>query len=241
MAGHSKFANIKHRKAAQDKKRGKIFTRIIRDITIACKGGNTNPDQNPALRLALSNARAANLPKDRIEAAIQKGSNSQNKDDYEDILYEGYIKGGIAVIVEVLTDNKNRSASNVRSIFTKYGGALAENVTFSFDRLGYISYAKLVTSNDEFFDLAIEAGASDCESDDNAHHLYCAMEDFNNVRSELLNTLGDAEISSLIWKAHDNVVIEDQESVAKLTKFFTALEEDDDVQEVFTNCILVEK
>src|SRR5204863_971755 len=184
MSGHSQFKNIMYRKGAQDKKRGKVFTKIIRELTTAARSGLPDPNANPRLRAAVLSARQANMPKDTVERAIKRGAGGEGGDAYEEVRYEGYGPAGIAVIVEALTDNRNRTASEVRAAFTKAGGALGEtgSVGFMFDHVGEIAYPAAAASTDEMLEAAIDAGAADVESDGNGHVVFAAPEDFNSVR-----------------------------------------------------------
>lgn len=236
MAGHSKFKNIQHRKGAQDAKRAKIFTRVVREITIAARSG-ADPEFNPALRAAMIAARAVNLPKERIDRALKADSDSD--DNYEEIRYEGFLPGGVALIVEALTDNRNRTASHVRSIFNKYGGHLGEtgSVSFMFDRIGEIRYAQSTCSDDKAMELGLEASATDVESDQEWHCFYTTRESFSSVLEILASHLGQPESAEVIWKAQNAIDIEDEERVGKILKMIDALEESEDVQNVFCNCI----
>lgn len=236
MAGHSKWANIQHRKGAQDKKRAKVFSKLAREITVAAKMGGGDPDMNPRLRLAISTARGQSMPKNNIENAIQKGVGGGEGEDYTEMRYEGYGPGGVAVIVDALTDNKNRTASEVRSSFTKYGGNLGEtgSVNFMFDRVGQIVYPANTSDADSMFEGAVEAGAEDCESDDEIHAIVCAADDFSSVRDALVEKFGEPEQSGLIWKP--NVMAEVTEDQAQsVLKLIDILEDNDDVQTVTTN------
>ncbi|MES2214558.1 MAG: YebC/PmpR family DNA-binding transcriptional regulator, partial [Pseudomonadota bacterium] len=194
MAGHSKFKNIQHRKGAQDKKRAKVFTKLVREIIIAAQGGG-DPAINPKLRGAITAARAQNLPKDRIDKAISQATDPAQKDNYAEIRYEGFATGGIAIIVETLTDNRNRTASEVRAGFTKFGGNLGEtgSVSFMFDHLGIIRYPANIASNDDILEVGIEYGASDIESDESYHIIYTALEDFSEVLEKLSAKYGSPE------------------------------------------------
>ena len=236
MAGHSKFKNIMHRKGAQDKKRAKVFTKIIRELTVAAKAGGGDPESNPGLRLAISNAKAANMPKDTMERAIKKGAGGDDGADYLETRYEGYGPSGVAVIVEVLTDNKNRSASDIRSCFSKYGGNMGEDgsVSFMFDRLGAIEYAADVASEDEMFEHAIEAGADNVESDADSHEITCDANDLHTVREALVAKLGDPASAKLIWKPQNTIAVEGDKAKSVL-KLIDMLEDNDDVQNVYAN------
>ena len=239
MAGHSKFANIKHRKAAQDKKRGKVFTKIIKEITIAARG---NPDEasNPSLRTAIIAAKAVNMPKDNIDKAVKKGNATQDGENYEAIRYEAYGNGGTAFIIETLTDNKNRSASTIRSSFTKHGGNLAEqgSVSFMFDHCGVIRYPASVASEDEIFEMAVESGAEAVESEDDLHIVTTAVADFASVRDALMEKYGDPEGLGLEWLPKDIIEVPEDKKET-LLKMIEILEDDDDVQNIYTNADLI--
>jgi YebC/PmpR family DNA-binding regulatory protein len=235
MAGHSQFANIKHRKGAQDKKRAKIFTKLVREITVAAKGGD-DPDGNPRLRGALIAARSQNLPKERIDNAIKKGSGADSGENYEEMRYEGYGAGGTAFIVEALTDNKNRTASSVRTIFSKASGSLGEtgSVNFMFEHVGEIVFPATVASSDEIFEVAVELGAESAESDEEFHIITCAIDDFAAVRDGLVVKYGDPESAALVWQAKTPIEV-DEEKAVTLLKMIDALEDDDDMQKVYHN------
>ncbi|KKB96145.1 putative transcriptional regulatory protein [Candidatus Arcanobacter lacustris] len=237
MAGHSQFKNIMHRKNAQDSKRAKLFTKLVREIISSVRAGQADPNFNPRLRAAISAARANNLPKDRIDNAIKKGSTVGEGDNYEEIRYEAYAPGGVAFIVEALTDNRNRTASDVRSTFTKRGGALGEtgSVNFMFERIGLIEYPASVSSEDEMFETALEAGADSCESDEFSHVIHCNPDSFNEVRDVLTKKFGDAQVSRLSWLAKDHIEIDDIERAESLMKLIDTLEDSDDVQFVCGN------
>jgi YebC/PmpR family DNA-binding regulatory protein len=236
MAGHSKFKNIMHRKGAQDRKRAKKFTQAAKEVYIAAKSGLPDPEMNPRLRTAIATARAINMPKDRIENAIKKASSAGEGENYEEIRYEGYASGGVAIIVEALTDNKNRTASDVRAAFNKYGGSLGEtgSVSFMFEKVGLISYPADSGSADEFFEAVIEVGANDCQSDDMGHEILCDVESFSDVCEALENKFGQPESAEITWKPHNTVAL-DEEGAQKLIKLIDALEESDDVQKVVGN------
>ncbi len=235
MAGHSQFKNIMHRKGRQDAIRSKIFSKLAREITVAAKQGMPDPNMNPRLRLAIQNAKAESMPKDNIQRAINKATGG-DADNYEEVRYEGYGPGGVAVIVEALTDNRNRSASNVRAAFTKAGGALGEtgSVSFMWDRVGEIYYPASAGSADKVMEAAIDAGAEDVESDEEGHTIYCGFEDLNEVSKALETALGEAESVKLIWKPQNNVPV-DEERAQSLMKLVAVLEDDDDVQNVYAN------
>jgi YebC/PmpR family DNA-binding regulatory protein len=235
MAGHSKFKNIQFRKDRQDKIRSKLFSKLSRDITIAAKHGGPDPGANSRLRLAIANAKAESMPKDNIDRAIKKAQGSE-ADLMEEIRYEGFAPGGVGLIVEVLTDNRNRAAANVRSIFTKHGGNLGETgaVSFMFDRVGEIDYARSAGSDDAVMEAAIEAGAEDVESDEDGHTIYAAFEELASVAEALEATLGPAQSTGVVWRPKSEVPVSG-EAAASLVKLIDALEDDDDVQNVFGN------
>ncbi len=236
MAGHSKWANIQHRKGRQDKLRSKLFSKLSKEITVAAKMGDPDPDKNPRLRLAVREAKSQSMPKDNIDRAIKK-SQAGEGDDYEEIRYEGYGPGGVAMIVEALTDNRNRTASTVRSTFSKSGGNLGEtgSVGFMFDRVGQILYPTTAGDADAVFEAAIEAGAEDVESDEEGGHtIYCAATDLNDVSTALESALGEAESAKLAWRPQNTNPV-DVDQAKSLMKLIDALEDDDDVQNVTSN------
>jgi YebC/PmpR family DNA-binding regulatory protein len=235
MAGHSQFKNIMYRKSRQDAARSKIFAKLSREITVAAKLGGPDPANNPRLRLAIQNAKAQSMPKENIQRAINR-STGGDATNYEEIRYEGYGPGGVAVIVEALTDNRNRTASAVRAAFTKYGGNLGEtgSVSFMFDRVGEIRYRPDVADADTVMEAAIEAGAEDVVSDENGHLIYCAFEDMHAVSQALAEKLGEAESVKAIWKPKTTTPV-DEEKAASVLKLIQALEDDDDVQNVYAN------
>lgn len=237
MAGHSKFANIKHRKGAQDKKRAKIFNRLGKEITVATKLGGPDADMNPRLRLAISGARAANMPKDRIEKAISVGDpNSADAKDYEEIRYEGYGHGGVAIILETMTDNRNRTIAEMRTIFSKAGANLGEanSVLFGFARMGEIILPSSVGGFDSVFEFALEAGAEDIEDNDDYYNIYTAMDDFGDVQKALEDKYETIERSGLIWKPK-TMIDNDLSTAEKNMRLIDVLEDNEDVQAVFTN------
>jgi YebC/PmpR family DNA-binding regulatory protein len=235
MAGHSQFKNIMHRKGRQDAARSKLFSKLAKEVTVAAKVGGPDPDGNPRLRLAIQNAKAQSMPKDNIERAISK-SQAGDSENYEEIRYEGYGPGGVAVIVEALTDNRNRTASAVRAAFSKSGGALGEtgSVAFMFDRVGEIVYTAQAGDADTVLEAAIEAGAEDVQSDAEGHLIACAFEDLGDVSKALEATLGEAEQVRANWKPQ-NLTPVDEEKAALLMKLIAALDDDDDVQNVYAN------
>ena len=241
MAGHSKWANIQHRKGKQDKLRSKLFSKLAKEITVAAKMGDPDPDKNPRLRLAVKEAKSNSVPKDVIDRAIKK-SQGGDAENYDEIRYEGYGPNGIAIIVEAMTDNRNRTASNVRSYFTKHGGDLGQtgSVSFMFDRKGEIMYPASAGDADTVMMAAIEAGAEDVESDEEGHWIYTSDTDLNEVSTALEAALGESETAKLIWKPQAPTEITDLETAQKLMKLLDALEEDDDVQNVTGNFDLSE-
>ena len=235
MAGHSKFKNIQHRKGAQDKKRAKIFSRLAKEITVAAKMGMPDPDSNPRLRTAILAARAQNMPKDNIERAIKKSADADGE-NYDEVRYEGFGPGGIGVIVETLTDNRNRTASDVRSTFSKSGGNMGEtgSVSFMFDRVGSIEYGPDAADAETVFEAAIEAGAEDVVSGEDGHEIICSMEDLHGVVDVLAGVLGEPQAASILWKPQSDVPV-DAEAAEKVLKFMDALDDLDDVQNVYAN------
>ena len=243
MSGHSQVANIKHRKGAQDKKKAKLFTKILREVTVAAKTGQPDPNFNPRLRNALIDARTNNMPKDRLDAAIKKASGEIGGENFEEIRYEGYASGGVAIIVEALTDNRNRTASEVRSLFTKCGGALGEtgSVGFMFDHVGVIQFDGKVASEEKMFEAVLEAGAEEVESSAEIHVIITQPENFAAVRDALIEKFKDPLSAKLDWKAKITVEISDLEQAQKLIKFVDALEDCDDVQKVTGNYVFADE
>lgn len=239
MAGHSQFANIKHRKGAQDAKKAKRFTKILREITVAAKSGQPDPNYNPRLRNALIEARVNNMPKDRLDAAIKKATLGTDTENFDAIRYEGYAPNGIAIIVEALTDNRNRTASEVRSIFTKAGGALGEtgSVGFMFDHVGVIQFDGKVANEETMFEAALEAGANEVESSEEVHVIITETENLAAVRDALTAKFGDPLSAKFDWKAKNTMEISDLEQAQKLLKMIDALEDCDDVQTVTGNYV----
>ena len=235
MAGHSKFKNIQFRKDRQDAARSKLFSKFSRDITLAARQGVADPAANSRLRLAIANARAESMPRDNIERAIKKAQGGE-ADAYEEIRYEGFGPGGAALIVEVLTDNRNRAAANVRTIFGKNGGNMGDagSVAFLFDRLGRIVYPAAAASEDAVMEAAIDAGAADVESDADGHVILTAFEDMAPVAEALEAALGPATSTALVWKAKSPVPLA-QDARSALERLVDALDEEDDVQSVWTN------
>ena len=235
MAGHSKFKNIMHRKGAQDARRAKKFARLTKELQVAVRGG-TDPSSNPRLRSALSACRAVNMPKDNIERVIKKAEDGENS-NLEEIRYEGYAPGGVALIVDALTDNRNRTAAEVRSSFTKYGGNLGEtgSVSFMFNNVGQIVYKKNIMSEDEIFDIAIEVGANDVKADENNYEIITSVNEFNNVREKLEDILGGPDQAELIWYPENNVQIDDERKATSILKLLDTLDNCEDVQGVYGN------
>lgn len=236
MAGHSQFKNIMHRKGAQDARRAKQFAKIIREITVAARQGLPDPASNPRLRAAVIAARDVNMPKDTVERAIKKAAGGAGGEDYVEVRYEGYGPAGVAIIVEALTDNRNRTAGEVRAAFSKHGGALGESnsVSFLFNRLGVIRYPAAAASADDMLEAAIEAGADDAQSDAEGHEILCSPEGFFAVRDALEARFGAAAEAKLDWRPTTSVTL-DEERVASVLKLVDALEDSDDVQNVYAN------
>jgi YebC/PmpR family DNA-binding regulatory protein len=235
MAGHSQFKNIMHKKGKQDALRSKLFSKLAREITVAAKMGLPDPAMNARLRAAVIDARAENMPKDNIDRAIKKASGSDGE-NYEEVRYEGYAPGGVAIIVEALTDNRNRTAGDVRSSFTKAGGALAETgaVSFMFDHVGLILFDKSVGSDDSMLEAAIEAGADDVVSGADGHEVITALESLRDAQKTLEAKFGEPRKASLVWRPQNTIAVDD-ESGEKILKLVGALEENDDVQNVYAN------
>ena len=235
MAGHSKFKNIMHRKGAQDARRAKKFSRLTKELQVAVRGG-TDPTSNPRLRSALLACRAVNMPKDNIERVIKKAEAGENI-NLEEIRYEGYAPGGIALIVDAVTDNRNRTASEVRSSFTKFGGNLGEtgSVSFMFNNIGQIVYPKNIKSDEEIFEIAIEVGASDVSSDELNHEIITSINEFNNVREKLEELLGAPEQAELIWQPESYIEVNEAKRATSLLKLIDTLDNCDDVQSVHGN------
>lgn len=235
MAGHSQFKNIMHRKGRQDKMKAAKFTRLLREIQVASKSGLPDIAHNPRLRTAVQAARTENVPKDNIERAIKKGQGADGE-DYEEVRYEGYGPGGVALIVEALTDNRNRTASDVRAAFNRFGGSLGEtnSVSFQFDRVGQVRFPAAVASADEMLEAAIEAGADDCVSDEESHEITCAPDDLAAVRDSLEARFGAPEQAFLGWRPQVPVMIDD-EKAESLFKLLDVLDDNDDVQRVIGN------
>ncbi len=235
MAGHSQFKNIMHRKGRQDAQKSKLFGKLAREITVSAKIGVPDPAMNPRLRAAIIAARAENMPKDNIERAIKKATGG-DAENYEEIRYEGYGPGGVAVIVEVLTDNRNRAAGEIRAAFAKSGGNLAETgaVSFMFDRVGVIEYGAKAASGDAMFEAALEAAADDVVSSDGGHEIYVAQDRFGAVAKALEAKFGEPRKAALVWRPQNTIAIDDEQG-EKLLKLLDSLNEHDDVQNVYAN------
>lgn len=236
MSGHSKWATTKHKKAAIDEKRAKLFTKLQKEIMVAAKLGDPNPEYNPRLRNAVIAARAASMPKDKIEASIKRGDGTDGA-NYEEFHYEGYAPAGVALIIEILTDNRNRAASDVRSTLSKNGGNLGESgsVSFMFEHVGYIEYEKTNISDDAIFELGVETGAESVESFEDYHEVITSLENFVKVRDSLMEKFGNPSEAKIIWKPKTTVLISDVEQAKKIYRLIDILEDFDDVQSVSSN------
>lgn len=236
MSGHSKWASIKHKKGAADAKRGKVFTKIIKELMVAARGGGGNPDSNPRLRTALAAAKAANMPLDNIKRAIMKGTGELPGQQYESVTYEGYGPGGVAVLAETLTDNKNRTVAEIRHLLSKHGGNLGENgsVQWMFDRKGYISVAKEETSEDKLMEVALEAGAEDLQTEGDSFAIYCSLETFEDVKNALENARIPVQTAELTMIPQNGIRLEGKKA-EQMLKLMEALEDHDDIQHVYAN------
>ena len=236
MAGHSQFKNIMHRKGAQDARRARQFARLIREISVSARSGLPDPAANPRLRAAAATARAANMPRDTIERAIRKAAGAGQGEDFVEVRYEGYGPAGVAIIVEALTDNRNRTASDIRSAFAKHGGALGEtnSVSFLFSRLGSVRYPATAATEDDMLEAAIEAGADNVESGPDGHEFSTTVEDFFAVRDALEARFGAPESAKLDWRPTTTVTL-DEDRAAALMKLLDAIDDSDDVQNVYAN------
>ncbi|CAJ0884235.1 putative transcriptional regulatory protein [freshwater sediment metagenome] len=235
MAGHSQFKNIMHKKGKQDAIRSKLFSKLAREITVAAKAGLPDPNMNARLRAAVLAAKAENMPKDNIDRAIKKASGADGE-NYDEVRYEGYAPGGVAVIIEALTDNRNRTAGEVRSYFTKAGGALAETgaVSFMFDRVGLIEFDRKVASEDAMMEAAIEAGADDVSTTEDGHEIITSIESLRDVAKALEEKFGDSKKATLVWRPQNTIKVDD-EAGEKILKLVGTLEDNDDVQNVYAN------
>ena len=236
MAGHSKFKNIMHRKGAQDKKRAKIFSRLGREISVSVKSGGVDPESNVRLRSAISAAKALNMPKDNIERAIKKGEGSDPDSNYEEIRYEGYGPDGIAIIVEAMTNNKNRTAAEIRTIFSKSGGNLGESgsVSFGFKRLGSITLDKALVNEEKLFDYVVENGSEDLETNEDEYIVYCEQASLHSLNEKIISKFGQTISAELIWKSDTTIGVE-KDTAEKLFKLLNLLEDNEDVQGVSSN------
>lgn len=236
MAGHSQFKNIMHRKGAQDARRAKQFAKVIREITVATRSGLPDATMNPRLRSAILAAREVNMPKDTVERAIRKASGAGGGEDYSEVRYEGYGPAGVAVIIEGLTDNRNRTAAEVRAAFSKHGGSLGEanSVSFGFDHLGVITYPADAASEDDMLEAAIEAGADNVETTEDGHEILTSMQSLMAVRDELEGRFGEPRSAKLDWRPQTTVPL-DEEKARSVLKLIDVLEENDDVQAVYAN------
>jgi YebC/PmpR family DNA-binding regulatory protein len=240
MSGHSKWATTRRKKAVIDAKRGKMFTKLIKEITIAAREGGGDPEGNPRLRLAVDNAKAANMPQDNIERAIKKATGELEGQSYHELTYEGYGPGGVAVMVEVATDNKNRTVAEVRHLFSKGGGSMAEtgSVVWMFDRKGVILLPKKNKSEDEIMEIILEEGAEDIQAEEEYFEVYTPLESFEPVRKALANKNFEIENASLQWIAKNEIAVEGEEA-EKIMKLIESLEDNDDVQNVYSNADFV--
>jgi YebC/PmpR family DNA-binding regulatory protein len=235
MAGHSQFKNIMHKKGKQDAIRSKLFSKLAREITVAAKMGLPDPSMNPRLRAAVIAARAENMPKDNIERAIKKASGA-DAETYDEVRYEGYAPGGVAIIIEALTDNRNRTAGEVRSYFSKAGGSLAETgaVSFMFDRVGLIEFDRKVASEDAMLEAALDAGAEDVSTSEDGHEIVTTLESLRDVAQALEQKFGEPRKAALVWRPQNTIAVDD-EAGEKILKLVGALEDNDDVQNVYAN------
>ena len=236
MAGHSKFKNIMHRKGAQDKKRAKIFSRLGREISVAVKEGGPDPEKNIRLRSAVGSAKSLNMPKDNIERAIKKGEGNDPESNFEEVRYEGYGPDGVAIIVEALTNNKNRTAAEVRSSFSKYGGNLGEtgSVSFGFKRLGSITLSKNNIDEEELFDFIVENGSEDYELNEDEFNIYCDQKNLHQLNQKIIDKFGQTNFTGLIWKSENEISVS-KDKAETLFKLLNILEENEDVQAVSSN------
>ena len=241
MAGHSKFKNIMHRKGAQDKKRGKIFSRLGKEITVAVKSGGPDPDSNIRLRTAISSAKTLNMPKDNILRAIKKGEANDPDSNYEEVRYEGYGPSGVAIIVDAMTNNKNRTASEIRSTFSKCGGNLGEtgSVSYNFEKVGSIILKRSIASEEEIFEFVIENGSTDIETNEDNYSIYCEVKDFQNLIEKISKKFALPTSNQIIWRAKKGINLE-LESAKKMLNLVNALEDNDDVQKVSSNIELTD-
>jgi len=236
MSGHSKWATTKRKKAVIDSKRGKIFTKLIKEITISARAGGGDSAGNPRLRLAIDNAKAANMPADNIERAVKKATGELEGQTYSELTYEGYAPAGIAIIVDVATDNKNRTVAEVRHIFSKHGGGMGESgsVAWMFNKKGVITLPNQGKTEDEVMEIIIDAGADDMQTEEDYFEVQTSLENFENVRKTLLDRKFTVENASLQWVAKNTIPIKGEDA-EKVIRLIETLEDNDDVQNVFTN------
>ena len=236
MAGHSKFKNIMHRKGAQDKKRAKVFSRLGREISVSVKTGGVDPESNIRLRSAITSAKSLNMPKDNIERAIKKGEGNDPDSNYEEVRYEGYGPNGVAIIVEAMTNNKNRTAAEIRSIFTKSGGNLGESgsVSFGFKRLGIICLEKKFASEEELFDFVVDSGSEDIETNQEEYIIFCEQSILHILNEKIISKFGQTSSAELIWKSENTIDVE-KDTAEKLFRLLNTLEDNEDVQGVSSN------
>lgn len=236
MAGHSQFKNIMYRKGAQDAKRAKVFTKVIRELTISARAGLADPASNPRLRAAIAAAKAVNMPKDTMERAIRRGSGGEDGTQYEEVRYEGYGPGGVALIVEALTDNRNRTAGEVRMAFSKYGGALGEtgSVSFLFERVGLVHFPLAAAGADAMFEAALDAGADNVDSTEGGHEIVCRPDDLGAVREHLEQRFGPSDAARLDWRPRTMTALAEDDAEV-LFKLLNTLDDNDDVQRVAAN------
>ena len=236
MAGHSKFKNIMHRKGAQDKKRAKIFSRLGKEISVSVKTSGPDPESNIRLRSAISAAKAVNMPKNNIDRAIKKGAGNDPDSNYEETRYEGYGPAGVAIIVEAVTNNKNRTAAEIRSIFGKFGGNLGEtgSVSYNFKRFGIISLDKKKAQENELFEFVVDNGTEDLEINEDEYIIYCDQNNLHTLNEKIIEKFGDTNSFELTWKSENNINVE-EETPEKLFKLLNVLEDNEDVQSVSSN------
>jgi len=236
MAGHSKFKNIMHRKGAQDKKKAKIFSRLGKEISVSVKGGGSDPERNIRLRSAINASKALNMPKENIDRAIKKGEGNDPNSNYEEVRYEGYGPAGIAIIIEAMTNNKNRTAADIRSIFSKYGGNLGEtgSVIYSFKRLGAITLDKKLSQEEKLFEFVVDNGSEDLEINEDEYIIYCDLNNLHTLNERIVKKFGETKSAQLMWKSVNSIDVK-KDSAEKLFKLLNTLEDNDDVQNVSSN------
>lgn len=237
MSGHSKWSTIRHKKGAADAKRGKIFTKLIKEIMVSARMGGGDPNANPRLRAAITAAKAENMPKDNIDRAIKKGTGDLEGVSYEEIMYEGYGPGGVAVLVDILTDNRNRAASEIRHAFSKNGGNLGEAgcVAWMFNKMGSITFTKSVVSEEEVMEVALDAGADDVRDEEDQIEVITSLEDFTTVKSAFDEKGMLYELAEITMVPQTTVPISDEKLAGQLLKLMDALEDSDDVQHAYAN------